>query len=168
MLGTVEEEGLEEEPGAIGVRGLLENGRCGPKGVDLLLDVVPGVLEKMFAFSKLANEGCEIDVGAWELVGEAKGSLELTLGPGWLPNSANKSNEVEDFGVDVFDPVLVLLFSPPLTDPDDCEAVTFGRDTDELAVSPALLVSLFGVEAFDDVALEFCGGIFFRAILGSI
>lgn len=159
---------MEEEPGTIGVRGLLENGSCGPKEVDLLLVVVPSVFVKMFAFSKLANEGCETDVGAWELVGEAKGSLELTEETGWFPKSANKSNEVEDFGVEFFDPVLVALFKLPLTDPDDCEAVTFGRDTDEFTVGPTLLVSLFGVEAFDDVALVFWGGIFFRAILGSI
>lgn len=73
----------------------------------------------MFAFSKLANEGCETDVGAWELVGDAKGSFELTLDLGWLLKSANKSNEAEDFGVEFFDPVMVAFVSAPLTDPDD-------------------------------------------------
>lgn len=60
MVWLVVEEILgleEEEPGAIGVKGLLEKGGGGPEGVDLLLDVEPAVFVNIFAFSKLANEG---------------------------------------------------------------------------------------------------------------
>lgn len=56
-----------------------------------------------------------MELGAW--VGEAKGSLELAEEE-WFPKSANKSKEVEDFGVEVFDPLLALGSTPP-TEPDD-------------------------------------------------
>lgn len=156
-VALLEEDGgkVEEEPGVIGVKGLLENGG-GPDGVDLLLVVELAVLVKMFAFSKLANEGCDMDAGACALVGEAKGSLvatdELDDCP---PRSANRSNEAEGFVVEFLAPPLALTVTPP-AEPGFWVEETFGRDTDELRVAPATLldVSLLGVEALEEFALD--------------
>lgn len=166
-MWLAEEVGWEDEPGAIGVKGLLEKVGGGPEGVDLLLEVELAVFVKIFAFSKFANDGWEIELGAWVLVGEANGSFELTEDADWFPRSASKSNDADDFGVEFFDPLLVLVSGPP-TDPVDCDAETFGLETDEVIVGVVLLVSPLGVDALEEFALDVCGGMFFRATIGSI
>lgn len=63
---------------------------------------------KIFAFSKFANEGCDMDAGACALVGEAKGSLALTDELPLCPpsRSANKQNKAEDLVVGFLAPAL--------------------------------------------------------------
>lgn len=132
LLAEEEDVGrAEEEPGVIGVRGLFEKGG-GPEGVDLLLVVEPAVFVKIFAFSKLANEGCDMDAGACALVGEAKGSLALTEELPVCPpsRSANKQNKAEDFVVEFLPPALAL-------DAAFWDEEVFGRETETLAVDPA-------------------------------
>lgn len=122
------EDEADEECGVRGVRGLLENGRWGPWGVGRLeVAVAPvGLLTKMLAFSKLANDAWETGAagavgGSCFPVGEAKGSAGVREARGDWPRSDSKSREAEGRGPGsllLLMLLLLLLFGGGLVMPD--------------------------------------------------
>lgn len=177
LAGRADED---DDEGFKGRRGALENveGAMGAGAADIAVELlveVVSVFVKMLAFSKFAKDSCLFKASAVcgaagvEVGAPAKGSeVVVDAGAVTLPckHSASKSIDDCDLGVELLEPETATLLKITPREPDDCDVGTLGRDTAGRATVD--LLSLLGVEAFEELPGEFvAGGMFFNAMLGS-